>query len=586
MSFPTTLDDFTNPAPSTPTNSTAIPLSTAIGQLNNAVEAIEAKIGVTGSQISQTVEKRITDLQTANGTVTSDLATHAAASDPHPQYVRETAHQADHDAHSFQTDLRLPRGSVAQTTCYVYRSGATNSGARRYNEIIVFVPVCSGPTYFGTIFGKPGVGANGVRSVQAFVLSRPGLSIPHSAAGAVKVGTWTNDTSTNSESGGYRYSTTAGDTITATVTGDVVGAFLFSASNGGYAVVAIDGDYTAANMLPQFTQQDYVDGLCRQADVGRRYVQCYASSSRTDGFCFARGLSETTHAVKIEVCGTKRAASSSTRVYVESLVGCASTDTIGTSNVQMLPVQQINNQDGSWSAQGWVCRWAPAGSSDLQYLGDTHADGTGSKEVESSWALYCDLTDQTAIAQGTYLYATKVHISHVTTVAHKADLNTTVATKARTYTFLAGRQFPVMCHQKITWAAAGVMDVEFPVALTIGTTINPNRTMANPATQLTLNSAHITLSAANDNVTHWQTGNGSSIVFQTPNYAAFASLVGQSPRAIALLTDGGNAYVERSTLDVKAYIASSHNSGPGYASGEIVEFTVGWGAILDWPGYV
>lgn len=61
MSFPTTLDDFTNPAPAMPTNSMTIPLSTAISQLNNAVEEIEAKIGISGSQVAGTVEKRLID---------------------------------------------------------------------------------------------------------------------------------------------------------------------------------------------------------------------------------------------------------------------------------------------------------------------------------------------------------------------------------------------------------------------------------------------------------------------------------------------------------------------------------------------
>lgn len=90
MSFPTTLDDFTNPAPATPTNSTTIPLSTAISQLNDAVEAIQARIGITGSQVSGTIEKRVSDLQTNTGTVTANLGIHEAAADPHTQYLLET----------------------------------------------------------------------------------------------------------------------------------------------------------------------------------------------------------------------------------------------------------------------------------------------------------------------------------------------------------------------------------------------------------------------------------------------------------------------------------------------------------------
>lgn len=87
MSFPTTLDDFANPSPTTLTNSTTLPLSTAITQLNNAVEAIEAKLGITGSQVSGTVEKRIGDLQSDLSASIANLDAHEKAADPHPAYV-------------------------------------------------------------------------------------------------------------------------------------------------------------------------------------------------------------------------------------------------------------------------------------------------------------------------------------------------------------------------------------------------------------------------------------------------------------------------------------------------------------------
>ena len=74
MTFPTTLDDFTNPTPATPTNSKTLPLSTAISQLNNAVEAIEAKIGISGSQVSGTVEKRLSDVISQSAQTVSDIA--------------------------------------------------------------------------------------------------------------------------------------------------------------------------------------------------------------------------------------------------------------------------------------------------------------------------------------------------------------------------------------------------------------------------------------------------------------------------------------------------------------------------------
>lgn len=61
--FPQTLDDFQNPTPSTPKNSPTIPLSGAIAQLNNVVEAIEGVIGVTGSTVPTSLEYRLADVQ-------------------------------------------------------------------------------------------------------------------------------------------------------------------------------------------------------------------------------------------------------------------------------------------------------------------------------------------------------------------------------------------------------------------------------------------------------------------------------------------------------------------------------------------
>lgn len=85
--FPQTLDDFPNPTPSTPKNSPTIPLSGAIAQLNNAVEALEGVVGVTGSTVPTSLEYRLADVQAVAVGVDSALTAHVASADDHPGYV-------------------------------------------------------------------------------------------------------------------------------------------------------------------------------------------------------------------------------------------------------------------------------------------------------------------------------------------------------------------------------------------------------------------------------------------------------------------------------------------------------------------
>lgn len=88
MSFPQTLDNFTNPTPSTPTNSPVTPLSGQLSQLNNAVEAIEGIIGVTGSTVPTSIEYRLADVQAVSSSAAGDIAAHEVAADPHAQYLQ------------------------------------------------------------------------------------------------------------------------------------------------------------------------------------------------------------------------------------------------------------------------------------------------------------------------------------------------------------------------------------------------------------------------------------------------------------------------------------------------------------------
>lgn len=62
--FPTSLDSFTNPTSSDPMNSVTVPHATQHANINDAVEALEAKVGVNSSAVTTTLDYKVTDLTT------------------------------------------------------------------------------------------------------------------------------------------------------------------------------------------------------------------------------------------------------------------------------------------------------------------------------------------------------------------------------------------------------------------------------------------------------------------------------------------------------------------------------------------
>ncbi len=60
--FPTTLDNFTNPTSSDAMNSVTVPHAAQHANLNDAVEALEAKVGVNSSAVTTTLDYKVTDL--------------------------------------------------------------------------------------------------------------------------------------------------------------------------------------------------------------------------------------------------------------------------------------------------------------------------------------------------------------------------------------------------------------------------------------------------------------------------------------------------------------------------------------------
>ena len=65
INYPTSLDTFTNPTGSDAMNSVTVPHATQHADLNDAVEALEAKVGVNSSAVATSLEYRVTTLENA-----------------------------------------------------------------------------------------------------------------------------------------------------------------------------------------------------------------------------------------------------------------------------------------------------------------------------------------------------------------------------------------------------------------------------------------------------------------------------------------------------------------------------------------
>ena len=64
INYPTSLDNFTNPSASDAMNSVTVPHATQHSDLNDAVEALEAKVGVNSSAVATSHDYKISALDT------------------------------------------------------------------------------------------------------------------------------------------------------------------------------------------------------------------------------------------------------------------------------------------------------------------------------------------------------------------------------------------------------------------------------------------------------------------------------------------------------------------------------------------
>ncbi len=403
--------------------------------------------------------------------VAAAVATHVADQDPHEQYAA-IATLFDDSAAAGNPYLAYPPDDGQTGTVYLWAHPAALAGHAQIGRKEVFVPAGVDPVdgltvYYGTALDTCGVSTR-VPSMTDTALCKVAQHVAHTSL--TKTGTWTTTHASIAAgaltAAGATSSGTAGDTISGSVSGKTIGVQFLTTSNGGYGVVAIDGDYTRPNRLPKVTQAEIDAGRFRQADLGRAYYDCYADTVKNDAVVIADDLPAGSHTITVQVTGTARAGAVGVRCYVEHF-WTAAAGTPGAAGFWMEPIYQIAHFPGG-SAHTWVAQWAPEGSTSWQFLGDVHSDNASqSREITTLLEWRCNAVDQTALAAGSWASGTIVVLRHNTTLAHAADLATPVATKSRIYTF-APRPFPVQCETKIEFTAAGSVLVEYPVMMPVG----------------------------------------------------------------------------------------------------------------------
>lgn len=363
-------------------------------------------------------------------------------------------------------NLMLSPSVAPNATVWLWKHFSTTG--RRANQWEVYVPFATGryAVYaFGDTLG------NGVLNWMATREGVPALWVDSDTA--TKSGTWNASTNAETYSGTYRYSETATNTIQATVTGHTLFWRGAMASNGGYALVSIDGDATLANRLPVVTQALVDAGGFASGDLGKRYIETYSQNFLLDEHaCIAEGLSDAAHTVLITVKGTKRTASAGNRVYVSAIGGATAGQALNVSNAGMGYVRNISQgtSTNDVSASGSVMEFTPDGFSNPKFLGNIHSLG-GSESVETQTsAAWVDVNGATVtLANGSYTSSQAFTLKRVTQVFHPSTPTVAACEHVANFQFRGDVAGQCTYSWAYEWKQKGVMDSFYAAMLPLAT---------------------------------------------------------------------------------------------------------------------
>lgn len=345
---------------------------------------------------------------------------------------------------------------------FIWLHPATSTDLK--DAYVIAVPVGAG-YYDVTVINK--LAGTSVSQIAKRFLGVAGAFKHHADAGVTKTGSWANSAATYHPSGSSSQSSAAGDTIDFAVSGHTLVHRGIATTNGGYAVVAIDGDFSAANRLPAFTQADADAGLCRSTDVGKRYILSYGVNTFGDHHTpIAEGLTDGAHTVRFECTGTKPAASSAARAYIGGIVAASASDTTSdlALNTRMLGYVEdvLNIRDGT-SAMIYTPEVEKSVAGTFEFLGEVHGG-----ETLESLAITVDGTDQTSMTIGTMVGGTVIKVYRISTIANTDAPSTPVARKRASFVFSALSDLPFTAPWAVKWLVAKKVRYSYPMMMPLG----------------------------------------------------------------------------------------------------------------------
>lgn len=421
---------------------------------------------------------------TGTATAAAQAAADAAQADADAAQAAADAAQADADTAQATGTLAItyagtPRRRLLidsppaclSDTCYLWRNFATTG--QRANEYEVYIPF-QDERYAVYSFQDYIAGAGGARYFGRLKEGVPVVNLPSNDVSVTKVGTWAASANAAAYNGTNLQSSTAGDTMTATVTGHTLILRCMTTTNAGFATVSIDGDFTAATRLPAVTQTEVDAGWFSSGDIGKRYLETYSVLLYEDEhFVLAEGLTDTAHTIVVRVQGTRRSGSSANRVYVSAFAAATSGTLLTDSNASMGYTRDITNlrTGTNFSAMDIVSEYAPASSpTNFQFLGNNHGNET---LVAQQWLVDGVASTPTA---GQYVSGREIKHELKTNMTHPDTGATVVGTKRTSYVARADRQAQMSCRYRLAWKNAGAIKSGYAGMMHVGTHARVNST--------------------------------------------------------------------------------------------------------------
>lgn len=276
-------------------------------------------------------------------------------------------------------------------------------------------------------------------------------------------GTWSTTSSGPPYGGSARFSIVAGDTATYVTDAAVtaLGLHIETASNGGLARVSLDGDRTAATLLP--TAQQLVDagtfpntilvangGTLNPTD---RVIDYYTSTQVLDTLLpLAVGLAAAQHTVVITVTGYKRAAASAARVFVAGGLQATAATSVDTAGMSLAVLTTLLENSSVFE---YAISFTPTGGSQVPFIGNRHGN-----DIEDTFTLSVDGATVTP-SDGTITVGSTVSAHRTSHLLHPEAVGS-IATSDCTWTMTAAG---LRVHWFIDWLQAGTVSSSYVAML-------------------------------------------------------------------------------------------------------------------------